>query len=68
MRVIPVPFGGFLSQKKCDRIFLSNISLSVVLELVPLRGKDEFEQRSQNEIILPFRGPIQGVSPEFQPR
>ena len=32
---------------------------SFVLELVPLRGENEFEPHPQNEILVPFRGSFQ---------
>ena len=33
--------------------------LLVFLEMVPVRGENEFEPRPQNEILVPFRGSLQ---------
>ena len=51
VRVIPVPF-RVLAGKKYDR------NKPPVLELVPLRGKNEFEPHLQNEILVPFRSGV----------
>ena len=52
VRVIPVPF-RLLSWEK-------NITgTSFFLELVPLRGENEFLPHPQNEILVPFRGSFQ---------
>ena len=39
--------------------FAVPIMLFVVVELVPLRGGNEFETRLYNKILVPFRGVLE---------
>ena len=48
---------------KCSKVILLKfavpIMLFVVVELVPLRGGNEFEGRLYNKILIPFRGVLE---------
>ena len=48
--------GRYSKQSSLVLLKISKLSY-FVLELIPLRGENEFEPRPQNELIVPFKLP-----------